>query len=101
MNDATGVGILPIRKYMEIEFDQNPQKASFQNLTKKAIDTNVAAGKIEKVGVNKYVLAAHERQRIRDEEIAMNEPPPLPSKSGIRQDQYRGSQGSQTLLHRC
>ena len=96
MNDMTGVGILPIRKYMEVEFDQNPQKASFQNLTKKAIDTNVAAGKIEKVGVNKYVLATHERQRIRDEELAMNEPPSLPSKS----DKSKKEKAPKVKLHR-
>ena len=79
MNDKTGTGIMPIRKYMEVEFDQNPQKASFQNLTKKAMDTNVAAGKIEKIGTNKYILALHERQRIRDEELAMNEPVYVPN----------------------
>ena len=86
MNDPTGTGILPIRKYMELEFDQNPQKASFQNLTKKAIDANVAAGKIEKVGVNKYVLSDHERQRIRDVELAMNEPPPPPKAEKNKND---------------
>ena len=44
------------------------------SLTKKAIETSVASGRLEKVASGKYALSKHERDRMRDDEIGFEKP---------------------------
>ena len=73
--DKNGVTLQAIRKYIEVNLFQNEkQPASFKNLTKKALDSAVASGRVEKLRKLFYRVANSERDRRRDEMIGFEAP---------------------------
>jgi len=74
LNDKGGSTIQSIRKYMDTNFSSVAQKASFISLSKKALDSCVASGKVERTDKFHYGLSKHERDRIRDNELGFEKP---------------------------
>ena len=63
------------------------------SLTKKAIETSVASGRLQKVASGKYALSKHERDRMRDDEIGFEKPcRDLPMTSKTSGDRRPGKQ---------
>ena len=70
LNDKNGSSLQAIRKYIENNLvEKGQQAATFNTLTKKAIDSAVASNRIEKLKKNSYRLSAYEKEKKREEEF--------------------------------
>ncbi len=70
LSDKNGSSIQSIKKYMQQNLSQHGhQPASFNSLTKKAIDQAIAIGRIEKIKKNVYRISQTEKDKRKYEEV--------------------------------